>query len=245
MMLEIKDVFTSYGGIQALRGVNLVVDKGAMVALVGSNGAGKTTLLNTISGSVPAHSGSILFQGQEIVGSADYHIARKGLIQVPEGRRILGSLSVEENLQLGALAAGDRMKSQRDALAEVYAMFPVLAERRTSMGGVLSGGQQQMLAIGRALMGRPHLLLLDEPSLGLAPIIVEQVFRALAQLNRSGLTILLVEQNARRALELTSYAYVLDHGAVVREGPSSEVAADPAIIDHYLGRERRNPLPAS
>ena len=232
-MLTIEQLVTSYGGIQALRGVSLTVPEGAMVALIGPNGAGKTTMLNTLSGIVRPRSGRVLFQEQDLVGLAPHRIARAGLLQVPEGRQVLASMSVEENLELGRLAS--RTTEAAD-LGRVYELFPVLRERRRQDSGSLSGGQQQMLAIGRALMANPKLLLLDEPSLGLAPLIVSQVFDALVQLNRGGLTILLVEQNARRALEMTQYAYVLEQGRIVREGASADLARDSQIASHYLGR---------
>ncbi|AWJ93934.1 ABC transporter ATP-binding protein (plasmid) [Azospirillum baldaniorum] len=230
-MLEIQDLVTAYDGIRALRGVTLTVPAGAMVALIGPNGAGKSTLLNSVSGVVTPASGRIRFDGAEIAGLPAHRVARRGLLQVPEGRQILGPLSVEENLRLGRLAAGTRGTADID---EVYALFPILAERRRQEGGSLSGGQQQMLAIGRALMGRPRLLMLDEPSLGLSPLMAAQVFAALETLRRSGLTILLVEQNARRALDATGHAYVLEQGRIVHQGPSGALARDPAVVRHYL-----------
>ncbi len=236
-MLAIQSLTTAYGRIEALHGVSLTVGATDMVALIGPNGAGKTTLLNSVSGLVRARSGRVVFDGRDITGVPDYEIARMGLIQVPEGRQILASLSVEENLTLGRMAAGRRAAGAGGAdLDRVYALFPALAERRRGPGGVLSGGQQQMLAIGRALMGRPRLLMLDEPSLGLSPIMAKQVFAALEQLNREGLGILVVEQNARRALSSTRHAYVLEQGCLVHEGPSAALADDPLIIAHYLGR---------
>ena len=230
-MLDIHDLVTAYDGIRALRGVGLTVPAGAMVALIGPNGAGKSTLLNSVSGVVKPASGRIRFDGADIAGLPAHTVARRGLLQVPEGRQILGPLSVEENLLLGRLAAGTRGTAD---LEEVYALFPILAERRRQEGGSLSGGQQQMLAIGRALMGRPRLLMLDEPSLGLSPLMASQVFAALETLRRSGLTILLVEQNARRALDATDHAYVLEQGRIVHQGPSGDLARDPAVASHYL-----------
>lgn len=230
-MLEIQDIVTAYDGIRALRGVTLTVPAGAMVALIGPNGAGKSTLLNSVSGVVKPSAGRIRFDGAEIAGLPAHRVARRGLLQVPEGRQILGPLSVEENLLLGRLAAGTRGTADID---EVYGLFPILAERRRQEGGSLSGGQQQMLAIGRALMGRPRLLMLDEPSLGLSPLMAAQVFAALETLRRSGLTILLVEQNARRALDATGHAYVLEQGRIVHQGPSGDLARDPAVVRHYL-----------
>lgn len=235
-MLKVSGLSTSYGGIHALVDVSLEVADNALVALIGSNGAGKTTMLNTICGVVRAARGTVLFDGEDITHLNDYEIARRGLLQVPEGRRILGSLSVEENLLLGGLAAAGRQVQERQGLDEVYALFPVLKERRRAPGGVLSGGQQQMLAIGRAMMGRPKLLLLDEASLGLSPLMATAVFDAVVHLNSTGIAILIVEQNAKRALEITHTAYILEQGRLVREGVSTELASDPSVIDHYLGR---------
>ncbi|ALK09800.1 ABC transporter ATP-binding protein [Blastochloris viridis] len=233
-MLRIEGVVTSYGHIEAVRGVDLAVPPGGVVALIGPNGAGKSTLLNTVSGLLRPRSGRIIFEGRDITGWPAARIARSGLLQVPEGRQVLGPLSVEENLLLGGLAATGRAAPPK--LEEIFALFPVLAERRRQTAGSLSGGQQQMLAIGRALMGRPRLLVLDEPSLGLAPIIVSHVFQVLRRLNADGLTILLVEQNARLALAIGDVAYVLEQGRIVRFGAGAELAADPDIIEHYLPR---------
>ena len=232
-MLKITNLSASYSGISALHGVNLDVDTGEMIALIGANGAGKSTLLNCISGIVPAAAGSAAFTGAELRGKRPAAIARLGLLQVPEGRQILGDLSVQENLQLGELALGGR--SATWSYDKVVDLFPVLGKRQEQRAGSLSGGEQQMLAIGRALMGAPEMLLLDEPSLGLAPMIVDQVFAVLKQLNEAGLTILLVEQNARRALGVASRAYILERGKVVREGSAAEIAADPQVVSYYLG----------
>ena len=233
MMLEVKDLAAAYSGIEALRGVSLHIDKGEMIALIGANGAGKSTLLNCLSGTVRARRGSIRFEGEEIVGVRPHNVSRKGLLHVPEGRQILFELTVEENLLLGELARGSRTSNY--GLSDVYKLFPILQERRMQKGGTLSGGQQQMLAIGRALMGGPRLLLLDEPSLGLAPLIVDQVFDALQSLNKAGLTILLVEQNAHRALQVTSRAYLLEHGELAYQGNSADLINDEKVIAHYLG----------
>ena len=232
-MLKITNLSASYSGISALHGVSLDVATGEMIALIGANGAGKSTLLNCISGIVPAAGGSVAFKGAELRGKRPAAIARLGLLQVPEGRQILGDLSVQENLQLGELALGGR--SATWSYDKVVDLFPVLGKRQEQRAGSLSGGEQQMLAIGRALMGAPEMLLLDEPSLGLAPIIVDQVFSVLTQLNEAGLTILLVEQNARRALGVASRAYILERGKVVREGSAAEIAADPQVVSYYLG----------
>ena len=233
MMLEVKDLAAAYSGIEALRGVSLHIEAGEMVALIGANGAGKSTLLNCLSGTVRPKRGSIRFEGDEIAGVKPHKVARQGLLQVPEGRQILVELTVEENLLLGELARGARTSNY--GLADVYKLFPILQERRQQKGGTLSGGQQQMLAIGRALMGGPRLLLLDEPSLGLSPLISDQVFSALRALNAAGLTILLVEQNAHRALQATSRAYLLEHGEMAFQGQSADLINDEKVIAHYLG----------
>jgi branched-chain amino acid transport system ATP-binding protein len=235
-VLVVDDISVSYGGVRALRNVSLRVDKGEMVAIVGSNGAGKTTLLNTICGFNPLGSGTIAFDGSQISGLAPHRVARSGILQVPEGRHILAPLTVEENLQLGSLAARSRGKVEVEAdLEGVFAFFPLLKERRNEIAGSLSGGQQQMLAIGRALMGHPRLLLLDEPSLGLAPNIVSQVFASLKRLHAEGMTVLLVEQNATRALDVSDRTYIIERGRIVREGKSHQLKNDPTIIEHYIG----------
>ncbi len=233
MLLEINNLSVSYKGIQALRDVSLHVDRGEMVALVGSNGAGKSTLLNALSRVVLPQAGHVRFNGTDLGRMAPFQVSRQGLLHVPEGRQVLADMSVWENLQLGMLALGTR--PARYTLRHVYDIFPILEERAEQIAGTLSGGQQQMLAIGRALMGAPELLLLDEPSLGLSPIMSDQVFDALTRLNRDGLTILLVEQNAHRALECTQRAYVLDRGKVSIDGPSDVLLRDPRVIESYLG----------
>ncbi len=232
-MLEVKDLTASYAGIRALRGVSLSVEAGRTVALIGPNGAGKSTLLNCISGVVVPAAGTIRFDGKDITNASPWTISRMGLIQVPEGRQVLPEMTVLENLQVGATALHGR--PARYLQSRIFALFPVLAERRLQRAGSLSGGQQQMLAVGRALMGSPRLLLLDEPSLGLAPLVVKQVFDALRTLSADGLTILLVEQNARQALEAAAHAYIIEQGQVVQDGPSGDLANDPAVIAHYLG----------
>ena len=233
-MLEIRNLDVHYRGIQALRGVNLHVKQGEIFALIGPNGAGKSSLVNALSGLVPT-GGEIRFEGQPL-GRMPAHLrSRAGIIQVPEGRRVIAPLSVAENLELGRQAAGVRGSDAQD-LERVHALFPVLKDRRHQLSGSLSGGQQQMLAIGRALMARPRVLMLDEPSLGLAPVIIKEVFRALVQLNREGMTILLVEQNARLALQTAHRAAVLEQGRIVHEGMASDLANDPVIADHYFGR---------
>ena len=234
-MLTVRDLSAFYGGIAAVRGASLTVAAGKCVALIGSNGAGKTTLLNAICGALRPAAGNILLGEANITGEPAYRVARRGILLVPEGRQILGPLTVRENLELGRLALGSRRRGRRASLDAVFDLFPRLAERVEQIAGSLSGGEQQMLAIGRALMGEPELLLLDEPSLGLAPIVVAAVFDALKRLNGSGLTILLVEQNARRALEIADYAYVMERGHIVQEGESSRLRTDPNIRSHYLG----------
>ncbi len=236
-MLTISNLSASYSGIQALRGVSLDVAQGEMVALIGPNGAGKSTLLNCVSGIVAPKAGSIRLESRDITGQKPWLVSRSGLLQVPEGRQVLPEMTVLENLRLGLTALGTRPATY--PLARVHELFPVLAARSAQLAGSLSGGEQQMLAIGRALMGAPRLLLLDEPSLGLAPVLVQQVFAALQRLNRDGMTILLVEQNARQALEVTSRAYVLEQGQVMFGGRSADLAQDPNVIALYLGQEQK------
>ena len=240
-MLEISGLHAGYSGNEVLHGVSIEVGEGDMVAIIGPNGAGKSTLLNCISGLMGITGGTIRLAGKDITGEAAFRISRSGLLQVPEGRQILGDLTVLENLQLGVTALHNR-KPTHD-LKRVYTLFPILEERSQQRAGSMSGGQQQMLAIGRALMGAPRLLLLDEPSLGLSPLLAKQVLGALRDLNREGLTILLVEQNARAALRSTKHAYVLEQGRVVHQGPSSEMAQDPDVIAHYLGQASNSKAP--
>jgi branched-chain amino acid transport system ATP-binding protein len=238
-VLTIDTLRTSYDGIEALRGTSLAVSAGEVVAIIGANGSGKTTLINTVSGVLRPGAGRVTFDGADVTGLASHHVARRGLLQVPEGRRILGPLTVRENLELGRQARG-RRRDGTDDLDRIFALFPRLRERLRQAAGSLSGGEQQMLAIGRALMGRPRLLMLDEPSLGLAPVIVAQVFDALAALNREGLTILLVEQNARRALDIADRAYVLERGQIVRADTAAVLKTDAAIKASYLGIVERD-----
>ncbi len=232
-MLVVDSVQASYSGIRALKDVSLRVEPGEMVALIGPNGAGKSTLLNCISGVVQPRSGSIILQGNKITGVSPWNISRLGLQQVPEGRQVWPEMTTLENLLLGTTALGGRQASY--PLERIFELFPILVERKNQLAGSLSGGQQQMLAIGRALMGSPRLLLLDEPSLGLAPLVVKQVFDALRALNRDGLTILLVEQNSKLALSTTHRAYVIEQGKIVQQGLSSQLLDDPQVISHYLG----------
>jgi len=234
-VLEIEGLRTCYGGIVAVDEIRLQVPAWRMVALVGANGAGKTTLLNTIAGVLRLTRGEIRLDGARISGLRAHEVSRLGVIQVPEGRQILGPLSVEENLRLGHIAARHRGGDMNADLERALMLFPALQPRMKELAGRLSGGQQQMLAIGRALMSRPKLLLLDEPSLGLSPLIVAQVFKILRRLHEEGLTILLVEQNARLALATADYAYVMEHGRIVHQGPCGELREDPRIAELYLG----------
>lgn len=232
-MLEIRDLQVRYSGIQALRGVSLTVNDGEVVALIGPNGAGKSTLVNAVSGIVPAASGNILLNNVELTSKKPWDISGLGVLQVPEGRQVFPELTVLENLQLGLTAL--RGRSSETNLDDVYDLFPILKERSAQFAGSLSGGQQQMLAIGRALMGMPKVLLLDEPSLGLAPVVISQVFAALRTLKSRGMTILLIEQNAHLALDLSDRAYILDQGRIVQSGASKALAEDDAVVSHYLG----------
>ncbi|NHC05236.1 ABC transporter ATP-binding protein [Azonexus fungiphilus] len=231
-MLTLDRIAATYDRIQAVRHASIQVEQGELIALIGPNGAGKSTLLNTISGLLKPVAGHVRFFDQDITNWRADQIARAGLLQVPEGRRVLGPLTVEENLLLGCQALNGRKPTHH--LEDVYAIFPILQERHRQKADTLSGGQQQMLAIGRALMGAPRLLMLDEPSLGLAPIIVNQVFDALQTLRRCGLTILLVEQNAQLALTASDRAYVMEHGHIALEGSSEALLHDPRVIEHYL-----------
>jgi branched-chain amino acid transport system ATP-binding protein len=233
-MLELKHVSSGYGAIEALRGVNIRVDRGEVVTLIGANGAGKSTTLRNITGLVPVTSGEVLFEGKKLNSVPTHRITAMGISMVPEGRAIFANLSVSENLEMGAYLQNDKRQNVT-GLERVYTLFPRLKERRKQLGGTLSGGEQQMLAIGRALMARPRLLLLDEPSLGLAPILVHTIFEAIDAINKEGTTILLVEQNANAALKHSNRAYVLETGTIVMEGKSQQVAADPRVKEAYLG----------
>jgi branched-chain amino acid transport system ATP-binding protein len=234
-MLEIRNLFVKYGGISALNGISLKVEKGQIVSIVGANGAGKSTTINAISGMVSPVSGSITLNNENII-IRPRDIVGRGVIQVPEGRRIFPSISVYENLILGAYRVKDKKKITKN-LERIYSLFPILEKRKTQGGGTLSGGEQQMLAIGRALMSEPEILLLDEPSLGLAPLIVLDIFNLLTSLNEEGLTILLVEQNARKALSISDYAYVMETGKIIAEGEGRVVMNDPVVKKAYLGSD--------
>jgi len=232
-MLLLSDITVSYGMISALKGVSLKVGQGEIVALIGANGAGKSTTLMAISGAAGLRSGTITYDGRTVSGLPTHEIVALGISQSPEGRRIFPKMTVRENLEMGAFLR--RRQEMAGEMDRVFGLFPVLAERSKQPGGTLSGGEQQMLAIGRALMSRPKLLLLDEPSLGLAPIIVSRIFKIIEEINRQGMTILLVEQNAKAALRLAHRAYVLETGRITMEGPAGDLVNDPRIKKAYLG----------
>jgi branched-chain amino acid transport system ATP-binding protein len=234
-MLELTDVHVRYGAIRALQGISLRVDAGELVALIGSNGAGKSTTLRTISGLLRPHQGSIRFEGTDLARASTDRIVGLGISQAPEGRRIFGGLTVRENLALGAVARRDRGAVSED-LERVFGLFPLLRERLGQAGGPLSGGEQQMLAIGRALMSRPRLLLLDEPSLGLAPLMVQRIFGTIGELKRQGTTILLVEQNVHHALDVADRAYVIETGRTTMDGAAAVLRHDPMVERSYLGQ---------
>ena len=231
-LLEVKDLKVAYGGIRAVRGIDLTIDEGELVCLIGANGAGKSSTLRGITGLVHA-SGDIRLAGRRLSGLPTHAIAREGVALVPEGRGIFGRMKVGENLAMGAYARRDKDVGQD--LDHVYALFPRLAERRQQIAGTLSGGEQQMLAIGRALMSRPRLLLMDEPSMGLAPLMVRKIYDTIQTIARQGVTILLVEQNAHLALQVSARAYVMESGSITLAGASSELAREPAIQAAYLG----------
>jgi branched-chain amino acid transport system ATP-binding protein len=234
MMLKVDNLQVYYGAIHALKGISFTLEKGEIVALIGANGAGKSTSLNTISGILRPREGSVLFQDQEIHEMPPQDIVRKSIIQVPEGRKIFSRMTVTENLEMGAYTQTDRAVINRD-MESVFERFPRLRERRNQLGGTLSGGEQQMLAIGRGLMAHPTLLLLDEPSMGLSPILVEQIFNIIQDINEQGTSILLVEQNAQMALAIADRAYVLETGKIVMQGKGDDLLKDPSVIEAYLG----------
>jgi len=234
VILQLEGIASAYGKIDAVKGINLEVKRGQIVTLLGANGAGKTTTLKTISGLVRAKAGRVLFEGNDITGMAAHQIARAGVVHVPEGRHVLRGLSVRENLELGAFTVKDATL-RKERLEQVFAQFPILKTRANSDGSLLSGGEQQMLAIGRALMHGPKILLLDEPSMGLAPKLVLETMKIVKRLNQTGTTILLVEQNARLALRLAHYGYVLESGVIRLEGEAEKLRADPSIVQAYLG----------
>ncbi|MDB5079865.1 MAG: transporter ATP-binding protein [Chloroflexi bacterium] len=234
-MLEVKNLSVNYGSIEAVRDISFQVPEGKIVALIGANGAGKTTTLSSISGLLRAARGTVIFQGKEITRWPTDQIVRAGLAQVAEGRAILSPLTVAENLELGAFIRHDRAAIRQD-LEKIYTEFPRLAERRSQLAGSLSGGEQQMLAIGRALMAQPKMLLMDEPSMGLAPIIINQVFEIIKRINLGGTTVLLVEQNANKALKISDYAYVMEHGEITFHGPGEVVRNSAHVVEAFLGK---------
>jgi len=233
-MLTLDQLYVNYGAIKALKSISCRIEKREIVALIGANGAGKTTILNAISGIVPIFSGNVTFMGETISGIPPHEIVKRGISQVPEGRRVFSNMSVIENLEMGAYIRNDKSAILQE-IDQIFARFPRLFERKKQLAKTLSGGEQQMLAIGRALMSRPKLLLLDEPSMGLAPMLVEQIFAIIQEINADGTTIMLVEQNANMALSIAHRAYVLETGEVVLQGPADELAANPEVRRAYLG----------
>ena len=255
-LLEIRNLKVSYGFITALRGIDIDVEQGQIVALLGSNGAGKTTTLRTISGAIKPQEGTITLDGKEIGGKSTYKVAKEGVMQSPEGRLLFAELTVEENLRVGAYGLKSKKETVVDEngvekvvkvsakqqlkqnLQRVYNLFPVLQERKSQTANTLSGGEQQMVAIGRALMSNPKVLLLDEPSLGLAPLIIEEIFEAFKKIREEGTTILIVEQNALQTLKIADYGYVLELGTISMQGPASELITDSRLVDAYLGGKK-------
>lgn len=233
-MLEVKDLEVYYGAIHAVKGISLRVEDGQIVTLIGSNGAGKSTTLHTISGLIKPRSGNILFDGTDITGTPAHQIVASGLVQVPEGRHVFANMSVMENLDMGAYLRKDKDGIEKDK-KKVFELFPRLFERKNQLSGTLSGGEQQMLAMGRALMERPRVLLLDEPSMGLAPLLVKEIFSIIKTINEEGTTVLLVEQNANMALSIADYAYVLETGRITLSGPAADLSASEAVRKAYLG----------
>jgi len=236
-MLKIKDLHVSYGGIKALRGIDVEVPDGKIVTLIGANGAGKSTMLRTISGLVKAESGSVAYNEKELLGLAPNKILEQGVAMVPEGRRVFPDLTVLENLRIGGYLRHDKGEIDKD-IQWVYSLFPRLEERNWQQAGTLSGGEQQMLAVGRALMSRPKLLMMDEPSLGLAPLVVQDIFSIIRTIHQQGVTVLLIEQNANMALKTADLAYVLETGRIARFGTGAELLADESIREAYLGKKK-------
>ena len=234
-MLKVDNLYVSYGPVKALSGVSLEIEEGSIVSLLGPNGAGKTTTLKTICGFLKPDKGKVIFSDRDITGHAPEDIVRLGISMVPEGRRIFPELTVKENLILGTYIRKDKKESLKD-LDKIYSYFPVLKERENQLAGTLSGGEQQMLAIGRALMSNPKILLLDEPSLGLAPILVQEIFSIIKEINKSGVSVLLVEQNAYQALKISNYSYILEVGKIAFEGKSEELLKTKEVRKYYLGR---------
>ena len=237
MLLELKNVEAAYGNIKALKGINLSVPEGKIVTLIGANGAGKSTTMKTIMGIMKPIAGDVLFKGESIAGMKTHNIVRKGVVLVPEGRQILQNMTVRENLEMGAYQRNDAEGIKED-LSKVFERFPRLFERQGQFAGTLSGGEQQMLAVGRALMSRPKLMMLDEPSLGLAPLVVQDIFSIIREINRQGVTVLLIEQNANMALKIADLAYVLETGNITMSGTGAELLANEKIKEAYLGKHR-------
>ncbi len=235
-LLEISNLVVGYGRIEALHGISLTVQEGELVTLIGANGAGKTTTMRAVSGIRPVTSGKVMFDGKDITKMKAHLRVLAGIVQAPEGRGVFPGMTVQENLDMGCYARKFESKATyQETLDRVFGLFPRLAERRTQVGGTMSGGEQQMVAIGRALMARPRLLLLDEPSMGLAPMIIQQIFRIISEINALGTTILLVEQNAQQALSRSARAYILETGEVIKSGSGPEMLADPSVKEAYLG----------
>lgn len=234
MMLEVKNLHVYYGAIHALKGITFHVDEGDIVALIGANGAGKSTTLSTISGLLQPREGGVVFRNEDITMTPAEQTVQKGVVQVPEGRKIFATLTVMENLEMGAYTQRNKVQFKKD-LENAFALFPRLRERQNQLGGTLSGGEQQMLAIARALMSNPSMLLLDEPSMGLSPILVEQIFEIVQNINKQGTSVLLVEQNAQMALSIADRAYVLETGEITLEGDAQDVLSNPSVIEAYLG----------
>ncbi len=234
MVLQTKQLAVSYGGIKAVKGIDLEIEQGELVCLIGANGAGKSTTLNALCGTLPVTSGEILYQGEPITNLPSHTLVRRGIALVPEGRGIFGRLTVEENLLMGAYIRNDRGVIKQD-MAHIYDIFPRLLERRTQKAGTLSGGEQQMLALGRAMMSRPQLLLLDEPSMGLAPLMVKKIFETIRQIAAQGVTLLLVEQNARLALEVSQRGYVMENGLIALADSAANLLHNPQVQQAYLG----------
>lgn len=237
MKLEIRDLCVSYGGIRALKGVSLSVDEGQIVTLIGANGAGKSTTLRAISGLQKVQSGSILYGGEDLTGLPAKEIVQRGIIHVPEGRRVFPDMTVAENLKIGAFLRTDKAAIAQD-MDYVYSLFPRLKERSWQLAGTLSGGEQQMLAVGRALMSRPKVLMMDEPSLGLAPLIVKDIFSIIRRVNQDGITVLLIEQNANAALRIANYGYVLETGTIALSGTGEELLKNESVREAYLGKKK-------
>ena len=237
-LLEVKDLVVSYGGIEALKGISFSVDEGQIVTLIGANGAGKSTTLRAITGIVPAKSGTITYNGEDITGMDTQKVVERGIALVPEGRRVFANLTVLENLKIGAYLRKDTVQIQKD-IEYIYKLFPRLQERSWQLAGTLSGGEQQMLAVGRAMMTRPRLIMMDEPSLGLAPLVVRDIFGIISRLSADGITILLIEQNANAALHAAHYGYVLETGMMTLSGTGEELLSSKSIQEAYLGKGKK------